>query len=96
MSAANGGFQTKRYIVRGRVQGVGFRDFVRRQASALGVTGWVRNMSDGNVEVLAMGSPSQLSDLAGYLHTGPMLSEVRGVDEIEAAPIRAKGFSIQY
>ena len=53
--------QARRFVVRGRVQGVGFRWFVEREAHILGIAGWVRNKSDGSVEVLAMGSRDQLS-----------------------------------
>ncbi|MEJ2581825.1 MAG: acylphosphatase, partial [Acidobacteriota bacterium] len=52
--------QAKRYLVRGRVQGVGFRYFVWREAEAPGVAGWVRNMADGSVEVVAAASADTL------------------------------------
>src|SRR5262249_61105815 len=58
----------RRFIVRGRVQGVGFRWFVEREAHMLGLGGWVRNNPDGSVEVLAMGTPDQLSGLRSRLH----------------------------
>lgn len=87
--------QAKRYRVRGQVQGVGFRNFVMQNASALGVRGWVRNDDDGSVEVFAVGSPEQLSELAGYLWKGPRWAEVRGVDELEAALENHSGFSIR-
>lgn len=75
----------KLFRVRGRVQAVGFRYFVDQAARALGVRGWVRNDDDGSVEVYAVGTPAQLSELAGYLWKGPRWAEVRGVDEAEAA-----------
>ncbi len=75
----------KLFRVRGRVQGVGFRYFVDQAARALGLRGWVRNDDDGSVEVYAVGTPAQLSELAGYLWKGPRWAEVRGVDEAEAA-----------
>jgi acylphosphatase len=75
----------KLYRVRGRVQGVGFRYFVEQAAKALGVRGWVRNDDDGSVEVYAVGTSAQLSDLAGLLWQGPRWAEVRGVAESEAA-----------
>ncbi len=77
---------TRRYLVRGRVQGVGFRWFVEREARTLGVSGWVRNNSDGSVEVLAVGSREQLSTLSGRLHAGPRAARVDNVDEFEARP----------
>lgn len=85
----------KLYRVRGRVQGVGFRYFVERSANALGVSGWVRNLDDGSVEVYATGNPEQLSELAGFLWKGPRWAEVRGVDESEAALEPHPGFSIR-
>jgi acylphosphatase len=85
----------KLFKVRGRVQGVGFRHFVNQEASALGVRGWVRNDDDGSVEVFAVGTPKQLSELAGYLWKGPRWSEVRGVDESEAALEDHSGFSVR-
>jgi len=77
----------RRYLVRGRVQGVGFRWFVEREARTLGVAGWVRNNPDGGVEVLAMGTREQLLTLRGKLHAGPRASRVDAVDEREAEPI---------
>jgi acylphosphatase len=72
--------QAHRYIVRGRVQGVGFRWFVEREANSLGVTGWVRNNEDSTVEVLAMGSPEQLSALRRQLERGPRAARVDTVE----------------
>jgi acylphosphatase len=83
------------YRVRGRVQGVGFRYFVEHSATALGIEGWVRNDDDGSVEVYAVGSRTQLSELAGLLWKGPRWAEVRGVDESEAAVERHGGFSVR-
>ena len=77
----------RRYVVRGRVQGVGFRFFVEREAHMLGVAGWVRNNSDGSVEVLAMGSREQLMGLRGRLREGPRAARVDAVDESEARPV---------
>ena len=74
----------RKFLIRGRVQGVGFRYFVQHAADALGVRGYARNLDDGRVEVYAVGSPEQLSQLAGMLWKGPRMAEVRGVDEEEA------------
>ncbi len=87
---------TRRYVVRGHVQGVGFREFVRRCAQELGITGTVRNLDDGRVEVIAGGSKSQLDALAGHLHRGPLYGEVHGVTESECAPIKTRDFTIRY
>jgi acylphosphatase len=66
------------------VQGVGFRWFVEREAHMLGIAGWVRNNSDGSVEVLGMGTRDQLSGLSSRLHQGPRAARVDDVEESEA------------
>lgn len=68
----------------GRVQGVGFRWFVKTNAKVLGLRGWVQNEDDGRVQVYALGPPNALNELAGLLHKGPPAAEVRGVEEHEA------------
>jgi acylphosphatase len=83
------------YRVRGRVQGVGFRNFAEIVARELGISGWVRNDDDGTVQVYAIGSSEQLSELAGRLWQGPRWAEVRGVDETEAAVEKHSGFSVR-
>ncbi len=66
-------------VVYGHVQGVNFRAATRRQAYALGVTGWVRNLPDGAVEVMAEGQRSALQQLLNWLHNGPPSARVREV-----------------
>ena len=83
--------QARRFVVRGRVQGVGFRWFVEREAHILGIAGWVRNNHDGSVEVLAQGSHNQLSGLRARLREGPRAARVDAVEESEARP--AEGIS---
>ena len=85
----------RRWLIRGRVQGVGFRYFAQRAASELGLTGYVRNLDDGRVEVYATGPPDKLSDLAAALRSGPRFSDVRGVEEQEAVIERYSGFQIE-
>ena len=85
----------KRYFIRGRVQGVGFRYFAQREAVELGVSGYTRNLDDGRVEVYAVGTPGQLADLAGRLWTGPRFADVRGVEEQEAAVQQYDTFHIE-
>ncbi len=85
----------KRYFIRGRVQGVGFRYFAQREAVQLGVNGFTRNLDDGRVEVYAVGTPDQLADLAGRLWTGPRFADVRGVEEHEAAVQQYGTFHIE-
>jgi acylphosphatase len=86
----------RRYVVRGRVQGVGFRYFVEHVAAELGLTGYTRNLDDGQVEVYAVGSPAKLAELSGYLWKGPRMSDVRGVEEQEAAVVEYTDFRIEY
>lgn len=83
------------YLVHGRVQGVGYRDYAQRSAAALGLTGYVRNLDDGRVEVFAAGPLDKLSDLAAALRRGPRFSDVRGVEEQEAAPKQHTDFHIK-
>jgi acylphosphatase len=86
---------TKSFIVRGRVQGVGFRWFVEREAAMLGLAGWVRNNDDGTVEVLASGSDEQLELLRAKLKQGPRAARVDSLDEQPAnAPEGLESFSI--
>src|SRR5438067_908681 len=79
--------QARRFLVRGRVQGVGFRWFVEREAHILGVFGWVRNNPDGSVEVLAMGTREQLAGMRSRLRQGPRAARVDAVDESQAQPV---------
>jgi acylphosphatase len=76
----------RRYVVKGRVQGVGFRWFVEREARLLGVGGWVRNRDDGAVEVLASGTQRQLGSLYDRLREGPRAARIDGVQVDDAAP----------
>jgi acylphosphatase len=84
MSSVEKSLKARRFLVRGRVQGVGFRWFVEREAHLLGLAGWVRNNSDGRVEVLAQGTPEQLSRLRVRLQQGPRAARVDDVQESEA------------
>ena len=77
----------RRFLVRGRVQGVGFRWFVEREAHILGISGWVRNNSDGSVEVLAQGPRDQLLGFRSRLRQGPRAARVDDVEEFEAKPV---------
>jgi len=63
MTSTEKAVEARRFVVRGRVQGVGFRWFVEREAHILGIAGWVRNNADGGVEVLAQGTRDQLLGL---------------------------------
>lgn len=71
----------KRYLLSGRVQGVGFRRFTCACAREIGVVGWVRNLADGRVEVLAQGTEEQHQELKEELERGPQGSFVEKLEE---------------
>jgi len=80
------------FLIRGRVQGVGFRWYVQREAGELDLRGWVRNTEEGDVEVVAAGSPGDLNELRSSLRRGPRGARVDNViehrmDESEAAEL---------
>jgi len=77
----------RRFLVRGRVQGVGFRWFVEREAHMLKISGWVRNNPDGTVELFAQGTRDQLAGLHSHLREGPRAARVDAVDVSDAEPI---------
>jgi acylphosphatase len=77
-----------RYVVSGRVQGVGYRYFVLRQADALGVSGYARNRADGSVEVVAEADDAVLADFEARLREGPSFAEVA---RLEREPIGERG-----
>ena len=86
------------FLIRGRVQGVGFRWFVHHEASELGLRGWVRNTNDGAVEVVATGPPEDLDELRAELKKGSRGSRVDHVieDELEESEAaNLKDFEIQ-
>jgi acylphosphatase len=86
----------RRYLVHGRVQGVGYRYFVQYVADSLGMKGWVRNLDDGSVEVYAIGSRAAHDELSGRLRKGPTMSDVRGMEVREAALEKHGGFRITH
>jgi acylphosphatase len=85
----------RQWFIRGRVQGVGYRYFAQREAAALGLVGYTRNLDDGRVEVYAAGPAGKLDELAGRLHRGPHWADVRGVEEREAAVEARDSFEIE-
>jgi len=88
----------KRYRIAGRVQGVGYRAFVLRQAQILGVDGWVRNLADGTVEALVDASETHHIAFEKMLNEGPRFAEVQlvlVVDESDQSPLR-KGFTVSH
>jgi acylphosphatase len=86
MNASGPSILARRYIVRGRVQGVGFRWFVEREAHTLQITGWVRNNHDSTVEVFAQGTRDQLAGLHQRLREGPRAARVDEVEVTDADP----------
>jgi acylphosphatase len=72
----------RRVIVRGRVQGVGFRWFVREHARALGLAGWVRNRVDGMVELEVEGTERKVAELMAYVAEGPDGAVVAAVEDV--------------
>ncbi|WP_437482341.1 acylphosphatase [Sorangium sp. So ce1014] len=81
------GLKQVQLVVRGRVQGVFFRASTQREAKRLGLTGWVKNRSDGSVEVLAEGEEDELKELIAWANRGPSAARVERVD------VRWRGFS---
>ena len=73
--------QTRIYTIKGRVQGVWFRDSTRREALKLGITGYAKNLPNGDVEVLAVGEVSALDHLCQWLHEGSRMAKVSEVLE---------------
>jgi acylphosphatase len=89
------GVPAYRFVVSGRVQGVGYRYFVLREAATLGVSGYARNQADGSVEVVVEGGSDALADLEARLREGPAFAEVKGVLR-ESIPERgASGFHVR-
>ena len=92
----------RRYLVSGRVQGVGYRYFTLRVARELDLRGWVKNLADGRVEVRATGPARKLSQLEGELRLGPLRAEVRSLEVLDVhkmedagADARIEGFHIR-
>ena len=84
---------TIRLRITGRVQGVGFRDALCREAEGLGVTGWVRNLADGGVEALAQGDAEALAALLDWARRGPPAARVERVETGPPAPERARTYT---
>ncbi|MCC7547722.1 MAG: acylphosphatase [Burkholderiales bacterium] len=89
--AAPGATMTRRLVVHGRVQGVGFREALRTRALSLDIAGWVRNCSDGTVEALAHGQADRVQELIDWARRGPPAARVTRV-QVEEASGRFSGF----
>jgi acylphosphatase len=84
-----------RYVVQGRVQGVGYRYFVLRHAEELGIAGYAKNQADGTVEVVAEGADEALKQLEERLNEGPSFAHVSGVEREAIAERGASGFHVR-
>ena len=85
----------RRVVLSGRVQGVFFRDSVRRMAASRAVAGWVRNNADGTVEAAFEGPPDAVQALIDFCRHGPRGAVVEKVEEREEEPQRETGFRIE-
>lgn len=85
----------RRVVVHGLVQGVFFRDTVRRQAQSRNVAGWVRNNPDGTVEAVFEGEPDAVERLVSFVHEGPRGAVVERVDVVDEADEGLSGFDIR-
>jgi acylphosphatase len=86
---------TRHYVVGGRVQGIGFRDFVRRLAREHGVRGWVRNREDGRVEAVATADPDVLAGFEAALRSGSRVSRIESFDTADVADTPFTDFEIR-
>jgi acylphosphatase len=85
----------RRVLIRGKVQGVFFRDTTRRQAESRGVAGWVDNRSDGSVEALFEGDQDDVEAMIAFCRQGPRGAEVDGVEVSEEQPEGLTGFEVR-
>jgi acylphosphatase len=83
---------SKRLIISGRVQGVGYRDWMVARARELGVSGWVRNRLDGSVEALVAGERAAVEELLRLCRRGPRMAAVSSIEEELADPPEHFGF----
>ncbi|HVM81507.1 MAG TPA: acylphosphatase [Stellaceae bacterium] len=82
-----------RLLISGRVQGVGFRAFVEREAQKRGIRGWVRNRADGTVETLLIGEAAVIAEIEAACRRGPMLASVKAVERSAAEDDGSAGFA---
>jgi acylphosphatase len=88
------GVVARRVEISGRVQGVFFRDSLRREAQSRGVAGWARNTRDGTVEAVLEGEPEAVERVLEWARRGPSRAEVTGVEVSDVEPEGLRGFEI--
>jgi acylphosphatase len=82
-------------FVSGRVQGVSFRDATRSQAEQLGLSGWVRNTQDGQVEAVFEGDPDTVQQIIEWCKSGPSSADVEDVSVENEQPVNLSGFKVR-
>ena len=95
MGPMHGEMTRRRVIVHGRVQGVFFRDSVRRMARQRSVAGWVANRWDGSVEAVFEGEPDAVEGLVRFMHEGPRGAEIERIEVFEEEPEALAGFNVR-
>ena len=85
------------FEISGRVQGVNFRQFVKNKAKNLNINGWVKNLHNGNVQVMAQGDNPDIETLEDYLKTGPSMARVKNISKYKVESMdNFSGFNIKY
>jgi acylphosphatase len=84
----------RRVLVSGRVQGVWFRESCREQATAAGVSGWVRNLADGRVEVALEGPEPAVARVVAWCGDGPRRARVERIEVVDESPVGEMGFRV--
>ncbi len=84
----------RRWLISGKVQGVWFRASTKKEAVRLNISGWARNLKDGNVEVIAFGNDDALSELGVWLEHGPELADVINIKQEDIAWKSYTGFDV--
>lgn len=86
----------KHIHISGRVQGVGFRAFIRREAAVLDITGWAKNLADGRVEVVIEGKKDKISEMIEKLKEGPSFAKVNDLEIEDEKPKNFNDFEIKF
>ncbi|MBO6523189.1 MAG: acylphosphatase [Balneolaceae bacterium] len=86
----------KHILIKGRVQGVGFRYFTKKHAANKGIKGWVRNLRDGRVEAIVQGSKEDVDQMLSILSTGPIHSKVINMEVEDSSVEDLKDFEVRY